>query len=85
VEEDAPDAGSAEASSSTVAAFLLLAKGAESVLPMFTKNDDLKQLLNSTKVEQKGSQAVLTATLPDGLLKELAAAPDKLSGTSAGK
>jgi len=85
IEELAPNAASAEASTSTITAFLMLAKGAENVLPLFATNSDLKELLNSTKIDQKGSQAILTATLPDGLLKELAAAPDKLSGTSAAK
>jgi hypothetical protein len=86
VEELAPDPASAEQSASTVAAFLMLAKGAENVIPTFSKDDDLRTLLHSTRIDQKGSQAVLTATIPTGLLKQLAAAPDKLSGaTSPGK
>jgi hypothetical protein len=86
VEELAPDPAAAESSASTVAAFLMLAKGAEGALPLFSTNGDLKELLHSVKIEQKGSQAVLTATLPSGLLQQLAAAPDKLSGAaSSGK
>jgi hypothetical protein len=55
-------------------------------MPNFVANPDYRDLLNSTKIEQKGSQAVLTATIPNSLLQELAIAPDKLSGSaSSGK
>jgi hypothetical protein len=81
IEEIAPNQTAADASANTVGMFLTLAKGAENNMPNFLANPDYRALLNSTQLEQKGNRAVLTATLPDNLLKQLAAAPDKLSGT----
>ena len=81
IEELAPNQPAAEASAATVSTFLTLAKGAESSLPNFLGNPDARAMLNSTQVDQKGSRAVLTATVPDGLLKQIAASPDKLSGS----
>ena len=84
IEELAPNQAAAEASASTINMFLTLARGAENNMPGFMTNPDYRELLNSTKMEQAGSNAVLTATLPEGLLKQIASAPDKLSG-SGGK
>ena len=83
IEELAPNEAAAQASASTINVFLTLAKGAENSMPGFMANPDYRDLLNSTQMEQKGSNAVLTATLPANLLKQIASAPDKLSG--AGK
>ena len=81
IEELAPNQAAAQASASTMNVFLTLARGAENSLPGFLANPDYRDLLNSVQMEQKGSVAVLTATLPADLLKQLAAAPDKLSGS----
>ena len=81
IEELAPNQPAAEASAATVGTFLTIAKGAENTLPNFLANQEVRALLNSTQIDQKGSKAVLTATVPDGLLKQIAASPDKLSGS----
>lgn len=83
VEELAPNNAAAEASATTVNSFLMLAKGAANSLPAFASNPDLRDLLNSTEVSQKGSMAVLTATLPTGLLKQIATAPEKMGQSNA--
>jgi hypothetical protein len=85
IEELAPNQGAADASANTVNMFLTLAKGAENSLPGFLANPDYREILNSTQIDRKGTTAVLTATLPDSLLKQLAQAPDKLSGSSGSK
>ena len=84
VDELAPNASAAEASTATVNTFLMLAKGAANNLPTFATNPDLKDLVNSMQVQQTGSEAVLTATLPAGLLKSVLNAPNSLGGSGIG-
>ena len=83
IEELAPNQAAAQASATTVDTFLSLAKGAANSLPAFASNPELRDLLNSVAVDQKGSEAILTATIPNGLLKQLASAPDKMTGQTS--
>ncbi len=82
IEEQAPNQPAAQASAATVSTFLTLARGAANSMPNFLANPDYRSLLNSVQVDVKDSTAVLTATVPDSLLKQIAATPNKLSSTT---
>ena len=84
VDELAPDRIAAEASTATVNTFLVLAKGAANNLPAFATNADFRDLVNSMQVQQTGSEAVLTATLPAGLFKSVLNAPNAIGGAAVG-
>ncbi len=69
VEEIAPSEAEAAASAESVETLLKLVKTAQSVMP--GGDQQIKSLLDSTKIEHHKDRAVLNATLPAGLLEEL--------------
>jgi hypothetical protein len=76
IEEIAPNGAAATVSADSVEALLSVAKTAESVLPNAITNPDTKTLLDSVEIQHHNERAVLTATIPLGLLQKLATAPD---------
>jgi hypothetical protein len=78
VEEIAPTAMAATVSSDALSTMVAIGRTAENNLPSSMTNPDLRDLLNSTNIEHKEDRAVVTATLPVGLLQKLVAAPDSL-------
>ncbi len=79
IEEIAPNGAAATVSADSIEALLSVAKTAESVLPNAITNPDTKTLLDSVEIEHHDDRAVLTATIPLGLLQKLAIAPDSAS------
>src|SRR5271155_5573043 len=79
IEEIAPNGIAATASADSIEALLSVAKTAESVLPNALTNPDTKTLLDSVEIEHHNDRAILTATIPLGLLQKLAIAPDDRS------
>ncbi len=76
IEEIAPNGPAATVSADSIEALLNVAKTAESVLPNSLTNPDTKALLDSVQIEHHEDRAVLTATIPLGLLQKLALPPD---------
>ncbi len=81
IEEIAPNGPAATVSADSIEALLSVAKTAESVLPNAVTNPDTKTLLDSVEIEHHNDRAVLTATIPLGLLQKLALPPDDRSNT----
>lgn len=81
IEEIAPNGPAATVSADSIEALLSVAKTAESVLPNAVTNPDTKTLLDSVEIEHHSDRAVLTATIPLGLLQKLALPPDDRSNT----
>jgi hypothetical protein len=78
IEEIAPTDMAATISSDALNTMVAIGRTAENNLPEAMTNPDLRDLLNSTKIEHKDDRAVVTATLPIGLLQKLVTAPDSL-------
>jgi hypothetical protein len=78
VEEIAPTEMAATISSDALSTVVAIGRAAENNLPSAMTNPDLRDLLNSTNIEHKEDRAVVTATLPVGLLQKLVTAPDSL-------
>ncbi len=78
IEEIAPTEMAAEASADALNAFLTLGRVAENNLPSTMTNADLRNLLNSAKVERSKDRAIATATIPLQFLEKLLTAPDSL-------
>ncbi len=76
IEEIAPNAPAATVSADSIEALLNVAKTAENVLPNALTNPDTKALLDSVQIEHHDDRAILTATIPLGLLQKLAIPPD---------
>jgi hypothetical protein len=76
IEEIAPNGAAATVSADSIEALLNVAKTAENVLPNALTNPDTKTLLDSVQIEHHDDRAVLTATIPLGLLQKLAVPPD---------
>lgn len=76
IEEIAPNAPAATVSADSIEALLNVAKTAENVLPNALTNPDTKALLDSVQIEHHNDRAILTATIPLGLLQKLAIPPD---------
>jgi hypothetical protein len=76
IEEIAPNGPAATVSADSIEALLNVAKTAENVLPNALTNPDTKTLLDSVQIEHHDDRAVLTATIPLGLLQKLAVPPD---------
>ncbi len=76
IEEIAPNGPAATVSADSIEALLNVARTAESVLPNSLTNPDTKALLDSVQIEHHDDRAVLTATIPLGLLQKLAVPPD---------
>ncbi len=75
IEEFAPNGAAATVSADSIEALLSLAKTAESVLPNAITNPDTKTLLDSVEIQHHNDRAILTATIPLGLVQKLAVAP----------
>ena len=78
IEEIAPTNMAASASAGLLTTMVAIGQTAENNLPSAMTNADLRDLLNSTKIEHKDDRAVVTATLPVGFLQKLVTAPDSL-------
>jgi hypothetical protein len=70
IEEIAPNAPAATASVSAIRAITSLLATAENNLPAPMTSPDYRDLLNSIAVEQHGDRALITATIPLGLLEK---------------
>jgi len=81
IEEIAPNGAAATVSADSIEALLSVAKTAESVLPNALTNPDTKTLLDSVEIEHHNDRAILTATIPLGLLQKLAVPPDAASSS----
>jgi hypothetical protein len=78
VEEIAPNEAAAKASADSVNTILSFARNAENGAGSDTGRDadaDTKALLDSAHIEQHKDRAILTATIPSGLLQKLVSAP----------
>jgi len=75
VEEIAPNAAAATLSADSVESLLAIARTAENALPNAITNPDTKSLLDSVEIEHHQERAVLTATVPLGVLQKMAVAP----------
>ncbi len=75
VEEIAPNGTAAMLSADSVGGLLNLAKTAENALPNAVTDPNTKALLDSVEIEHHNERAVLTATIPVGLLQKLATTP----------
>ncbi len=78
VEEVAPSEAAAQASAQALSGLLTLGKLAENNLPASLGDADLQALLNSASIAQYNDRAVLTATLPQALLRSMVRAPGAL-------
>jgi hypothetical protein len=76
IEEIAPNGPAATLSADSLEALVSIFKTAENALPNAVTNPDTKTLLNSVEIEHHNDRAVLTATIPLGLLQKLTTAPD---------
>jgi hypothetical protein len=78
VEEIAPTELAATVSYDTLTTMVAIGRAAENNLPSAMTDADLRDLLNSTKLEHKADRAIVTATLPVAFLQKLVTAPDSL-------
>jgi len=76
IEEIAPNGPAATLSADSLEALLSIFKTAENALPNAVTNPDTKTLLNSVEIEHHNDRAVVTATIPLGLLQKLTSTPD---------
>jgi hypothetical protein len=79
IEEVAPNAAAARASSAAVGTLLKLARVTENTLPGVITNAQAQAFLNSASVSAVNDRAVLNATLPEDLLRSLVHTPDQLA------
>ena len=80
-----PDEPSAEQLTTQAKAFLAIFQSAEIAVAGQTPDPDIKKTIESLKVEQKKERAVLTATLPEELLRKIVAEAPKEVGATAEK
>ena len=73
VEEIAPNSAAASVSATSLEALLGIFKTAENVLPTTATSAETKALLDSVQIDNHNERAVLTATIPVGLVRKLAA------------
>jgi hypothetical protein len=85
VEEIAPNDAAAKASADSINAILSFVRSAEDGAPAGNADADTKALLDSAHIEQHKNLAVLTATIPSGLLQKLVSTPEDLQETPAPK
>jgi hypothetical protein len=78
VEEIAPNQMAASASADALNSCVAVVRAAENNLPATMTNPDLRDMLNSTKVQRTKDRTVVTATLPAALLEKMLIAPDSL-------
>jgi len=75
VEEIAPTDAAATVSAEGLDSMVGLLRTVENNLPEGSGNAEVLSVLNSIKVDHRRNRAVVTATLPESLLQQLAAAP----------
>jgi len=85
VEEIAASDAAAKASADSVGNLLNLVRGAADGAAAGSADADTKALLDSAQIEQHKNRAVLTATIPSGLLQKLVSAPIDLPDVPAAK
>jgi hypothetical protein len=79
IEEIAPNAATAQATSAAVGTLLKLARVTENTLPGAVTNAQAQAFFNSASVSAVDDRAVLNATLPEDLLRSLVHTPDQLA------
>ena len=85
VEEIAASDAAAKASADSVGNLLNLVRGVADGASAGSTDADTKALLDSAQIEQHKNRAVLTATIPSGLLQKLVSAPIDLPDVPTGK
>lgn len=80
-----PNEQSAEQLTTQANAFLAIFQSAEIAVAGQTPDPDIKKAIESLKVEQKKDRAVLTAILPEALLRKIVAEAPKEVGATAEK
>jgi len=83
VEEIAPNEAAASASAESMQGLLTMVRASASSLPGDLSSADMKALLDSAQIEHRKNRAVMTATLPAGLLQKLAATPENGDAAAA--
>lgn len=79
IEEIAPNEIAARATAKTLSGLIGISRFAENNLPGAITNADAQAFFNSAHVLQYNDRAVLTATMPDSLLRKLVHTPDQLA------
>ncbi len=77
VEEIAPSDLAASTSAEGLDAIVSLMRTVENNLPADKTNPEIRNVLNSMKIDHHGTRAVVTATVPESLLQQVVAASDK--------
>lgn len=79
VEEIAPTDLAATTSAVGLETMLGLFRTVENNLPGNTGNPEIRSVLNSMKVDHHRNRAVVSVTLPDGLLQQIVSSPENLT------
>jgi hypothetical protein len=82
VEEIAPSDAAAKASADSIGSLLNLVRTAQSGAPANDADADTKALIDSAQIEAHKNHAVLTATIPSGLLQKLVSTPVEMQSGS---
>lgn len=85
VEEITESEAAAKASADSISSLLNLVRTAQNGGLTGTVDADTKALVDSAKIEHKDNRAVLTATIPTGLLQKLVSAPVEMQGGTESK
>jgi hypothetical protein len=83
IEEIAPTNEAATASAEGLDTMIGLLRTVGDTMPAGTGNAEVQALLHSTKVDHRRNRAVVTATVPEGLLQTLVAAPQSIGTAPA--
>jgi hypothetical protein len=75
VEEIAPNEAAAKTSADSIGTLLNFVRSAEDGAQAGAVDPDTKALLDSAQIEHHRDRAVLTASIPSGLLQKLVSAP----------
>ena len=79
IEEIAPNATAAQATSGAVSTMLKLARFTENTLPGAVTSAQAQAFFNSATVDAVKDRAILNATLPEDLLRSIVHTPDQLA------
>jgi hypothetical protein len=82
IEEIAPSDVAASTSAEGLDTIVTLLRAVENNLPADKANPEIRNVLNSMKIDHHGTRAIVTATVPESLLQQVVAAPDKSDATS---
>lgn len=77
VEEIAPSDLAASTSAEGLDAIVSLMRTVENNLPADKTNPEIRNVLNSMKIDHHGTRAVVTATVPESLLQQVVAVPGR--------